>query len=304
MNLNQVWKRFWCPIKDSVAAPDNDMRSIKEKANPADSINPSEAVSNMPFFDKLVWKKDRMLLEDLVFRLEHYKSDDWELGSNCFLLYKIKFLIDQYAQFWASRPKFHPQNVIELGMWDGGSAAFWFEYFHPNKLVGVDLMCKEDNDYFRRYVASRGLCDHIKTYWKTDQADAKKLQKISKTEFSEPIDLVIDDASHIYEATKTSFETLFPLLRPGGLYVIEDWAWGHWKEYHSQDNPMSKMHDPTQLIFEFVETIGSSKGSISNLSVFQGFIVVERGEASLSEFNDFKLEEQILRRPNSSEMIS
>jgi hypothetical protein len=47
-------------------------------------------------------------------------------------------------------------------------------------------------------------------------------------EFSAPLDLVIDDASHIYGPTKASFQALFPLLRPGGLYLIEDWAWAHW----------------------------------------------------------------------------
>jgi hypothetical protein len=28
-------------------------------------------------FDRLVWQRDRMLLDDLVFRLEHYRSADW-----------------------------------------------------------------------------------------------------------------------------------------------------------------------------------------------------------------------------------
>jgi hypothetical protein len=30
----------------------------------------------MNMFEKLVWQEDRMLLDDLVFRLQHYKSDD------------------------------------------------------------------------------------------------------------------------------------------------------------------------------------------------------------------------------------
>jgi hypothetical protein len=49
-------------------------------------------------FDKLVWHADRMLLEDLVFRLEHYKSAGWDLGEECFTSYKINPLVDQYAK--------------------------------------------------------------------------------------------------------------------------------------------------------------------------------------------------------------
>jgi hypothetical protein len=38
------------------------------------------------------------------------------------------------------------------------------------------------------------------------------------------LDLVIDDASHLLGPTRSSFNVLFPLLRPGGVYVIEDWS--------------------------------------------------------------------------------
>ena len=40
-----------------------------------------------------------------------------------------------------------------------------------------------------------------------------------------PLDLVMDDASHLGPQTRASFETLFPRLRAGGLYIIEDWSW-------------------------------------------------------------------------------
>ncbi len=39
--------------------------------------------------------------------------------------------------------------------------------------------------------------------------------------------MVIDDCSHQLAATRSSFETLFPRLRHGGLYVIEDWNADH-----------------------------------------------------------------------------
>jgi hypothetical protein len=41
-------------------------------------------------FEELVWHPDTMLLRDLVFRLQHYANNNWELGDECFTLYKIK----------------------------------------------------------------------------------------------------------------------------------------------------------------------------------------------------------------------
>lgn len=248
-------------------------------------------------FDKLVWQQDRVVLSDLIFRIEHYKSENWNLGEDCFIFYKTKGLIDQYEKFWTLKKDFHPSNVIELGLWDGGSLAFWFEYFHPEKHVGIDITKKEDSNYFKYYIKSRGLEKRIKTYWETDQTDSKTLREIVKNEFSGPLDLVIDDASHLYGPTKTSFETLFPLLRPGGFYVIEDWAWAHWKDFQTSDHPWATETELTKLIFELTEATGSSTALIASLAIFQGFVVVERGEIGSAELGEFKLDDYISRRP-------
>jgi hypothetical protein len=43
----------------------------------------------------------------------------------------------------------------------------------------------------------------------------------------EGFDIIIDDASHIGELTKTAFWHLFDNhLKPNGLYAIEDWGTG------------------------------------------------------------------------------
>lgn len=84
--------------------------------------------------DKLIWQKDRVLLNDLVFRLEQSKAPNWELGEECFVLYKPKDLIDQYERFFSTHPEFNPHRIVELGMWEGGSVAFWFEIFKPKSI--------------------------------------------------------------------------------------------------------------------------------------------------------------------------
>lgn len=252
-------------------------------------------------FDKLIWQEDRMLLDDLVFRLEQVKKEDWELGKDCFLFYKNKGLIDFYQKFWSKNPNFKAQNLFELGLWDGGSVAFWFEILQPKKHVGIDLKKRGDSEYFQKYIKSRQLENRIKTYWHTNQANAGKLRKIVKNEFNnELLDLVIDDASHLYEPTKVSFETLFPLLRPGGLYIIEDWAWWHWKGLEKTflgQTPLSK------LIFELVEVAGSSRNIIENIVVYRNFTVIERGKDDRIKEGDFKIANYIYRHPQDRQKL-
>lgn len=246
-------------------------------------------------FENVEWQRDRMLMGGLVFRLQHCLSDEWELGDDCFVFHKGRELVAQYESFFATRKTFRPKNIFELGLWDGGSAALWFECFQPVKHVGLDLQQREDSEYFRRYVKSRGLSGQLKTYWGTDQADVEKLRSIISSEFHGPLDLVIDDASHFYQPTKRSFECLFPLLRVGGLYIIEDWAWEHWKDLDSPGHPWAKERGLTDLIYELVQATGTSTTLIKSLTTYQGFTVVERGEADIGP-EDFKLERHIWRR--------
>lgn len=206
-------------------------------------------------------------------------------------------MIDEYESFWSSRPFFETHHIFELGIWEGGSIAFWSEYFRPKKHVGIDIKHKQDSKYFQRYITSRRLGERIKTYWGTKQEDSKKIRQIVENEFSGPLDLVIDDASHMYEFTKISFETLFPFVRSGGLYVIEDWAWSHWGEFQELSHPWSRRTPLTKLIFELVEATGSSRALIGSVSIFQGFVVIERGEIESARLYEFRVENFISRRP-------
>jgi hypothetical protein len=58
----------------------------------------------------------------------------------------------------------------------------------------------------------------------TNQADPDLPAMLAK--HSGEWDLVIDDASHRGSLTKILFKTLWPLVAPGGFYVVEDWFIG------------------------------------------------------------------------------
>jgi len=247
-------------------------------------------------FEKLIWKDDRLLLNDLVFRMEHFLNENWELGERCFRFYKVKGLIDEYEYAFAKRPNWRPRHILEIGMWHGGSLPFWFESLRPEKLVGLDLADRTDSAYFSEYVSSRALESRIKTYWKTSQTDAQMLGRILESDFGGRLDLVMDDASHHYGPSKASFEYLFPRMPEGALYVIEDWAWAHWAEFQTPNHSWTWEIPLTRLVFDLVEAVGTSTSLVKSLEVYKGFVIVERGPISAAEVTGFTLENYISRR--------
>ncbi|HEY6332826.1 MAG TPA: glycoside hydrolase family 99-like domain-containing protein [Blastocatellia bacterium] len=246
-------------------------------------------------FEKLTWLPDRALIDDLVFRLEQSSGADWELGDQCFRLYKNRQLVEQFDRFWSSTD-FRPRRVLEIGIWDGGSTALWFEHLKPERMVAIDLANQQDSEYFRQYVRGRGLQTRLFTRWQTNQADRAVLHELVERDLGGELDLVVDDGSHLAAPTRASFEALFPLLPAGGLYIIEDWAWEHWPEFQDPNHFWAGEEGLGSLVCDLVAATGSSKTFIKNVAVYEGFVVVERGEVP-DDPGEFRLANHIRRRP-------
>ena len=262
-------------------------------------------------FERLTWQEDRILLDDLVFYLDRDTSD----LINGFLLDKPTRLLSQYMAMWQQRSEMRVKNVLELGIYGGGSIAFWFELLQPDKYVALDLEPWGDTDYFNKYIASHKLENRIKTFWKTNQSNREALRAIVATEFNGPPDLIIDDASHFYSETKASFETLFPQLRPGGLYIIEDWSWGCWPNLPVNSRLPIGTELP-KLIHQIVDAAGSMERFLSSepsniklrkinpliasVTTYADIVVIERGGAEMTGEVEFNLDDYITFRPYSN----
>jgi predicted O-methyltransferase YrrM len=176
------------------------------------------------------------------------------------------------------------RNIVELGIGHGGSTAFLAQLARPKKLVAIEKKT-ETIAGLDEYIASHGLQDAVKTYYGTDQADQSALQEIVDAEFgAQPLDLVIDDASHLLHETRVSFNRLFPRLRPGGVYMIEDWAWGHYPSdaIPAQSASLWPTGAPlTVLVFELVMTCAPLHEIIDELIVDRTFVRARRGPAEL-----------------------
>lgn len=170
-----------------------------------------------------------------------------------------------------------PRRIVEVGVYEGGSTALLAQLARPEKLVAVDIG-SSPNAALDQFIEARRLRDAVSVHWGVDQADGKRLEAIAAAEFgSAPLDLIVDDASHLLEETRRTFETLFPLLRPGGEYVIEDWAWAHnpFSLWGPHKRPLSL------LVFQLVAASGFRPDAVASLSIDRPWAIVRRGPAEL-----------------------
>jgi hypothetical protein len=142
-------------------------------------------------------------------------SDDW--GSNNYT--------DIYAAYLDSMRRL-PIAFLEIGLgvvgdrWashivhgrnaGGASVKMWQEYFPKAMIYGIDVnACAYlDTDRVRTFVA--------------DQGDPRQLQDAVDKMGDGRFDVIIDDGSHRPDHQQISLAFLFPLLKPGGIYFIED----------------------------------------------------------------------------------
>jgi predicted O-methyltransferase YrrM len=174
-------------------------------------------MSRAHWFDEAGFELDRV-------RFHTVMSDEWRSTSDRFMLVKSRQMVERYEQLLSG---LRPERIVDLGIFQGGSAALFALLARPDRLVTLDI---EDEPVtgLEDFIDDRGLRDHVHTYYGFDQADADRLRRMVAGEFGDQaIDLVVDDASHLLGPTRASFNALFPYVRPGGVYVIEDWSGLH-----------------------------------------------------------------------------
>ncbi len=161
---------------------------------------------------------------------------EWET-TEPLAVYKLRSMLRHYLRII---DEIAPKRALELGIFRGGSVAFLATALRATRFTAVELRAKRV-DALDEYLREHHLEDVVRLHYGTDQADVERLRQIVDDDFgSTALDLVIDDASHLYEPTVTSFETLFPRVRPGGYYMIEDW----WGEQRVMDMLLAAFADP------------------------------------------------------------
>lgn len=112
-----------------------------------------------------------------------------------------------------------PVNVMEVGIFSGGSLDLWRDYFGPGcHVYGIDI---EDSC---RQFATKDVSVFI-----GDQGDPAFWDDLGRQ--VPGMDVFIDDGSHQPAHQALTLEKVLPLLNPGGVFICED--------IHGVNNPFN-----------------------------------------------------------------
>jgi cephalosporin hydroxylase len=206
---------------------------------------------------------------DLNHLARHYRTDKW--GSHWYT---------QHYQRIFMPLKNRRMNLLEIGVGGyqnsgigGESLRMWKAFFPKSRIVGIDLI---DKTHFRQPRIDIRQCD---------QTDVEALKKLS-AEYG-GFDIIIDDGSHLNEHVIATFQILFPLLRPNGIYTVEDVQTSYWPGWGGgRDNPGSMMAffknladglNHVEYPLEQYEPSYFDK-NIVEISFFHNLIIVRKGD--------------------------
>lgn len=110
-----------------------------------------------------------------------------------------------------------PIKFCEIGVGGGESIRAWLDYFPNAQIYGIDNV-KDTNILntpgkpYKRYTFSHG-----------DQTD-RTMWACFRANCGVDWDVILDDGSHTNEGTIIAFEEMWPHVKSGGMYIIEDLA--------------------------------------------------------------------------------
>lgn len=121
----------------------------------------------------------------------------------------------RFYPWFLSAFKDRPIRMLEIGLDNLGSVELWRRYFSAGlELHGIDKDDKRHEDPAVRF-------------HKVDQSSASELAAFARS-IDKTFDVILDDGSHVPDHQILTLGILWPLLQPGGLYILEDIETSYW----------------------------------------------------------------------------
>jgi hypothetical protein len=143
-----------------------------------------------------------------------------------------------------------PFTMLEIGVFRGQSIKLWEQLFPKASLHTLDI-----NPECAQYASPPRTTVTIGS-----QADPAVLHQWIAS-VGGPVDIIIDDGSHIMDHLKISFTHLFPKLRPGGVYVLEDLGTCYMPDYGGELRNPSTM---IELLKSYIDNVHTECSHLGN----------------------------------------
>ncbi len=163
-------------------------------------------------------------------------------------------------------------TVVEIGIYQGGSLTMWKEYFGAGcRIVGVDIdpACKaHEADGIDVIIGS--------------QDDPAVIDRILAT--YGPVDIVIDDGSHMMKHMIATMNLLYPKISPTGVYLVEDVHTCYWDEYGGAPKKEGTFIETCKALVDDLNALHTRGGiavseftrSTQSISFYDSIVVLER----------------------------
>lgn len=145
-------------------------------------------------------------------------------------------------------------KFLEIGIYKGNSVKMWEQYLPNAELHFIDI-----TNQLIEYTSDRSK------YHFLDQANFFHLtQFINETGGN--FDIIVDDGGHRMDQQFNSFVALFPALKSGGLYIIEDLCTSYWACYGGGGDFSNPIAGPNTMIgtlkalIDFINTPSATTG--------------------------------------------
>jgi hypothetical protein len=173
-------------------------------------------------------------------------------------------LISRHAYYYDeafSHLKNEITSLLEIGINRGGSMRAWKDFFVNAEIYGID--CRYSP--IRRLEAEGGERTHAV------RINVEDKEKLARFAVDKQFDIIIDDGSHNNHHQIIAFETLWPTIKPGGYYVIEDTAVS-WNENHIHSSyPILETY-----LTGLIRPITSAKNDILYMTIRPNMVVFRK----------------------------
>jgi hypothetical protein len=165
------------------------------------------------------------------------------------------------------RQRHSVKSVLEIGVggYDrpelgGESLRMWRSYFPRATVYGLDISPKR-LPAEPRILVRQG-----------DQSDQGFLAELAAS--YGPFDLVVDDGCHLGRHQRASFSALFPAVRPGGLYVIEDLLTAYWEDW--EGGPPGTPGTGVDLVKGLLDSVNIGPHPVASVHAYPNIAFIEK----------------------------